>query len=313
MTRVRTLSVLGSPVLLVGLLVLGGMSLTKAQVPTKGKPIKPPAATWAVEGLTGTLSGDGSVYTNGVDSIDVTVEKTSIIGGNRKDNHFETSIRFRIPAPSGRHVSFNGVSLEYLNPNDYDFVDPDIGYPCCVFPTEAGECGVSPVANACAACSCMATFMNGASHPYVGDPTTSTYAFFLIEIHAFDKDLLTMADGEKYQLGQTGHLNDYIVMSLRYQTGDRAPVFHNIDLSKSAHLGEQSRYPFNIWITRTDGDSWIVEVGRGTERETQQFLYAEEYYYDPGRGGGRRNLWYSTLFQGGYFAFTLDLKRTSGS
>ena len=117
---------------------------------------------------------------------------------------------------------------------------------------------------------------------------------------------------ERYQLGQYGHYHDYIDMTLRYQTGSREPTYHNIDCSKSAHLGEESLNPFNIWITRTGEDAWKIEVGT---IELPQFLFVEEYYYETTQRGKKTTIdgWYSTLFAGGNFHFTFDLIRITPS
>jgi len=153
----------------------------------------------------------------------------------------------------------------------------------------------------------MQDFINNEFHPFTNG-ADSTYRYFLIGLHAFDQDILTMELGEPYQLGQYGHYHDYIVMTLRYQTGDREPAYHNIDCSKSAHLGEASIHPFNIWITRTGENTWTIDVGK---IESPQFLFLEEYYYETIQRGKKTTIdgWYSTLFAGGELHFTFELIR----
>lgn len=309
MRKVRKLSFLGILSVLTVVVFLAGISFMQAQVQAKGKPNKPAKATWAVqlpEGGT-TLSmlyGDGKGgYIDGDQNIEVTVEKNTP-GAWRKDNDFVTYIGFKISNPTGRYVNFKEVFLEYLDPSQYDFVDPDIGYPCCVFPLYNDCPGC--LSNGCAFCTCMQKFMNGADHPYTNSDD-STYRYFLIELHAFDEDILTMETNERYQLGQEGHYHDYIEMFMCYQTGDRYPTYHNIYCSKSAHLGDESEHPFNIWITRKDENTWTIDVGTINDR---QFLFLEEYYYETiTRGKKTTTERYSTLFQGGDFHFTFDLIR----
>lgn len=276
-----------------------GISLTQAQM--NAKPSRPQPATWTVQipaqmMFNGDLSGD---YIHGTGNVEVTVQKYRVRGS--LGNSFVTDIGFRISTPTERRVHFSGVSLDPLDPNDYEFVDPDLDRPCCLFPVPVSGpcCGLT--SNACSDCSCIQDFLNYAGHPYT-DVELSTYRYFLVEIDAFDKDLDLMSSGESYQLGQTGHLNDFVRVSMVYQTSDREPTYHNISLEKSAHLGEASLHPFNVWIKRTGDSRWTVEVGRA---DAPQFLFAEEWYYE--RTGKRRIVSYSTLFQGGDFYFTFDL------
>jgi hypothetical protein len=155
----------------------------------------------------------------------------------------------------------------------------------------------------------MHDFIVGYHHPYTNEAdATQNYAGFRIEIHAFDHSLTDMGIGEDYKLGQSGHEHDYLDMILGYQTEDREPTYHNIECSKSAHLGEASVHPFNIWITRKDENTWTIDVGI---EGNPQFLFIREYYYEKtGKGKGKKN-WYSTLFQGVDVHFTLDLIRTT--
>ena len=273
-------------------LFLAGISFMQAQVHiTKGNPVKPPEATWAVQiptGINPMLYCDGAgIYSGKDDNIEVTVEKNRLSGPWKKDNDFVTHIAFKISNPTDRYVDFDGVSLEYVDPSQYDFVDPDIGYPCCVFPPPYDQ---QNTCNYCAISSCMQDFMNGVVHP------SEDYAFFLIDIHAFDIDITTMDYSVPYKLGDFGHYHDYINMHINYQNQTAGPTYHNIICSKSAHKGTEGR-PFNIWITRTGEDTWRIDVGTISE---QFFFFVEEYYYDQGEA-------YSTLYQGGYFYFTFDL------
>lgn len=291
---------------------LGKVKTDKPENP--GKPDKPgkpggEKATWAVQlptlgsNIDTVLFGDDSgYYDDQYEDIEVTVEKNKLVGPWGKDNDFVTKIVFKISNPTNRYVDFDGVSLGYLDSDVYDCVDPDIGYPCCVFPLTYNPCS-GFLSNDCAECTCMQDFMNGEFHPYTNIEDL-TYRFFLIELYAFDKDILTMGLNESYLLGTYGHYHDYVEMTLRYQTGDREPTYHNIECSKSAHLGEQSIHPFNIKITKTGDNTWTVDVGT---YESQQFLFVEEYYYEQIRKN--KVEWYSTLFQGGYFHFTFDLIR----
>jgi len=319
MRKVRKLSFFGILGLITAVLFLVGISFMQAQVQiTKGKPDKPPGkpdkpgeqeVTWAVQlpvaGTEGTmLYGDGTGdYIDGENSIEITVEKNSP-GAWRKDNDFVTYIGFKISNPTDRYVDFGGVSLIQHHEGDYPSIDPDYGKPCSVFPPPYDDCGYL-----CDNCypSCMQNFINNEVHPYTNG-ADSTYRYFLIGLHAFDKDILTMENGESYLLGQYGHYHDYIEMTLRYQTGTREPTYHNIDFSKSAHLGEASVHPFNIWITRIDDDKWQIYVGT---IESPQFLFLEEYYFETKQRGKKTTIagWYSTLFAGGNFHFTFDLIR----
>jgi len=310
-------------------LFLIGMSLTQAQEvkitkgppPGKGPKPKPEEATWAVElpdkpvepdkngSIDTMLYGDGlGDYIDGKNNIEVTVEKNSP-GAWSGDNDFVTYIGFKISNLTNRYVDFDGVSLTQLHEGDYPYIDPDYGKPCSVFPPPYDGCG----GYLCDNCypSCMQDFMNKALHPYTNDEE-STYRYFIIEIHAFDKDILTMDDGESYLLGTYGHYHDYIEMTLRYQTGAREPTYHNIDCSKSAHLGEASINPFNIWITRTGENTWRIDVGINGKTIVDQFLFLEEYYYETIQRGKKNKLagWYSTLYAGGNFHFTFNLIRT---
>jgi hypothetical protein len=293
--------------------------IMQAQVQTLVKPDTPPGldkkepgeeATWAVQlpklgsSIVAMLYGDGAGdYINGEHNIEVTVEKNSP-GAWRKDNDFVTYIGFKISNPTDRHVDFEDVFLSKLHEGDYPYIDPDYGKPCSVFPSPYEGCQ-----NLCDTCDpfCMQNFINNEYHPYT-NVEESTYRYFLIELHAFDKDILTMGPGESYLLGTYGHYHDYVMMTLRYQTGDREPTYHNIECRKSAHLGEASINPFNIWITRTGEDTWRIDVGT---IEDPQFLFLEEYYYETIQRGKRTTIdgWYSTLFAGGDFYFSFELIR----
>jgi len=293
MRKIRKLGLFGILGIVTAVLFLIGISFTQAQVNIQKKPVKPPEATWAVQiptGINTMLYGDGAgIYSGKDDNIEVTVEKNRLSGPWRKDNDFVTHIAFKISnsANNYRYVDFVGVSLAYVDPSQYDFVDPDIGYPCCVFPPPYDE---QNMCNDCAYSSCMEAFMNGVFHP------SEDYAFFLIDIHAFDIDIITMDYYVPYKLGDFGHYHDYINMSINYQNQTADPTYHNIVCSKSAHKGIEGR-PFNIWITRTGEDTWQIDVGTDSE---PFFFFVEEYYYDQGEV-------YSTLYQGGYFNFTFDL------
>ena len=295
MRKIRKLSFFGILGVVIAVLFLISISFTQAQVQIQGKPVKPPDATWAVQiptGINTILYGDGAgIYSGKDDNIEVTVEKNRLSGPWKKDNDFVTHIAFKISnsANNYRYVDFDGVSLEYVDPSQYDFVDPDIGYPCCVFPLSGNPC-LGLLSNDCAECFCMQDFMNGVDHPSEG------YAFFLIDIHAFDIDITTMDHNVQYKLGDFGHYHDYINMYINYQNQTADPTYHNIICSKSAHKGTEGR-PFNIWITRTGEDTWRIDVGTISE---QFFFFVEEYYYEQGEV-------YSTLYQGGYFYFTFDL------
>ena len=316
MKKVRKLSFLGILGVVIAVLFLISISFTQSQVKIQVKPDKPPKpppepeATWAVSIPTvwdTMLFGDGYDYIDGEENIEVTVEKNSP-GAWRKDNDFVTYIGFKISNPSDRHVDFDGISLTQLHEGDYPYIDPDYGKPCSVFPFPYD--GYQFLCDACDVFS-MQGFLNGELHPYT-NTEESTYRYFIIELRAFDKDILTMENGESYLLGQEGHYHDYIDIALRYQTGDRAPTYHNIDFSKSAHLGEASLNPFNIWITRTGNNTWKIEVGK---IESPQFLFLEEYYYETSQRGKKTTIagWYSTLFAGGDFNFTFDLIRIAPS
>lgn len=316
MKKVRNMRFLGIVGVIIAVLFLMSISFTQSQVRIqKGKPVKPPPepeVTWAVQlptlesGIDTMLFGDGlEDYIDGVNNIEVTVEKNSP-GAWRKDNDFVTYIGFKISNPTGRYVDFNGVSLIKHYKEDYPYIDPDYGYPCSVFPL------VPPSsANVCDACDVlgMVNFINNEFHPYTNDADSTSYEYFIFELRAFDKDILTMDVDESYQLGTYGHYHDYIDMTLRYQTGTREPTYHNIDFSKSAHLGEASVHLFNIWITRTGENTWRIDVGT---LGLPQFLFLEEYYYETIQIRKKIKLtgWYSTFFAGGDFHFTFDLIRT---
>jgi hypothetical protein len=306
MKKVRKSHFLGVFGVLTAVLFLAGIGLMQAQVSTKGKPVKPPEANWSVLiPTTGNtmMFGDGADYINGSGNIAVTVEKNSP-GTLRQYYDFVTRIVFKISTPTTRWVNFEEISLQKLYEGDYPSIDPDYGKPCCVFP---------PPYNYCAACICdnceplcMQDFMNGAFHP------VEDYASFFIELQAFDKDILTMAVDESYKLGTSGHDHDFIVMTLAYQTGSREPTYHNIECSKSAHLGEGSLHAFNIWITRTAQDAWTVDVGIDgeTKQIVDQFLFVEEFYYETSQKGKKTaTAWYSTLFAGGNLHFSLNLRK----
>jgi hypothetical protein len=279
---------------------LAGISFVQAQGKIQKKPVKPPEANWGVSiPTTGDtmLFGDGYDYINGPDGIEVTVEKNSP-GTLRRYYDFVTVIRFKISTPTNHWVDFQGIYLQKLMEGDYPSIDPDYGKPCCVFPWPYNEYCQDCVCDDCTPI-CMQEFMNEEHHPI------AEYASFSIELHAFDKDILTMGVGDSYQLGTDGHYDDYIVMTLPYQTGDREPTYHNIDCSKSAHLGEDSIHPFNIWITRTSENTWTIDVGK---TDDPQFLFVEEYYYETvQRGKKTGTAWYSTLFAGGDLHFSFDL------
>ena len=293
MRTIRKLSFFGILGVVIAVLFLISISFIQAQAKiTKGKPVKPPEATWAVQlptGITTMLYGDGAgIYSGQDDNIEVTVKKNRLSGPWRKDNDFITYIGFKISnsANNYRYVNFDGVSLEYVDPSQYDFVDPDIGYPCCVFPPLYDQ---QDICNNCANYSCMQDFMNGEDHP------SEDYAFFSIDIHATDLDITNMDFYAPYKLGDSGHYHDYINMDINYQNQTADPTYHNIVCSKSAHKGTEGR-PFNIWITRTGEDTWRIGVGTFEPF----FFFVEEYYYEQGEV-------YSTLYQGGYFSFTFDL------
>lgn len=316
MKKIRNLRFLGIVGVIIAVVFLVSISFTQSQVRIqKGKPVKPPPepeVTWAVQlptlesGIVTMLFGDGlEDYIDGVNNIEVTVEKNSP-GAWRKDNDFVTYIGFKISNPTGRHVDFDGISLTQLHLGDYPYIDPDYGYPCSVFPYPYNV--IQTVCDECDSFG-MENFINNEFHPYTNDADSTSYEYFIFELRAFDKDILTMEPNESYQLGQYGHYHDYIGMTLRYQTGTREPTYHNIDFSKSAHLGEESRNPFRIWITRTGENAWKIEVGT---IESPQFLFLEEYYYETIQIRKKIKLtgWYSTLFAGGDFHFTFDLIRT---
>jgi len=309
MKKVRRLSFWGILAVLTVVLFLAGISLMQAQVQIQKKPVLPPESIWSVsipaeEGTN--LFGDGLDYIDGENNIEVTVKKERP-GAYRRDNDFVTSIFFKIANPTApyRHVDFNGVNLTKLVEGEYDYVEPDYGYLCCIFP---GQDVCQDICDNCLI-GCMENFLNDSFHPYTVD-ADSTYRYFIIELLAYDKDILTMDIGESYNLGQEGHYHDYFAMRLIYQTQDREPTYHNIDCCKSAHAGEESIHPFNIWITRTGEDIWTVDVGKSGN---PQMLFLEEYYYDAIKRGKKHYTltgWYSTLFAIGEFLFSFDLKRT---
>ncbi len=297
MRKIRKLSlfvILG--VVICALIFIGISSLEAQNKSSKGKPVKPPPeeeATWAVqlpaEGNT-MLYGDGTgIYSGQEENIEVTVKKNMLSGPWKKDNDFITYIGFKISnsANNYRYVDFDLVSLIYVDPSQYDYVDPDIGYPCCVFPPSYDQ---QDICNICAYDSCMQDFMNGVGHP------SEDYAFFSIDIHATDLDITNMGYHVPYKLGDFGHYHDYINMDINYQNQTADPTYHNIVCSKSAHKATEGR-PFNIWITRTEENTWKIDVGT---YEDIFFFFVEEYYYEQGEV-------YSTLYQGGEFYFTFDL------
>jgi len=236
------------------------------------------------------------------------VFQNTLVGPWKKDNDFVTHIAFKILNPTDRYVDFEGVSLTKLYEGDYDCVEPDYGKPCCRFPQPyyCGDC----VCDYCEV-GCMEGFMNTVDHPH------PDYAGFSIHIHAFDKDITTMDYNVPYQLGTAGHYHDYIQVVLGYQTGDIAPAYHNIECSKSAHLGELSLHYFNIWITRTGENTWRIDVGIDEEGNIiDQFFFLEEYYYEKSEGKGKKGKggstsYYSTLCAGGNFHFTFNLVKES--
>lgn len=324
MRKSQKISFFGILGILTAVLFLASISFMQAQVQAKGKPDKPPGkpdkpgeeeATWEVQlpilggGLPAMLYGDGEGnYSDQDKNIDVTVEKKKMSGPWKKDNDFYTRIEFKLSNPTLRYVDFEfgeGFSLQKLYEEDYPYVEPDYGKPCCTFPPPY-YCE-SCLCDSCD-CLCMQDFMNLEFHPYTNDTDpTQDYAFFAIVIEAFDQDILSMSTNEPYQLGQSGHEHDYIQLVLGYQTGNKEPTYHNIECSKSAHLGEASIHPFNIWITRTGENTWKVDVGTVG---SQQFLFLEEYYYETiTRGKKTKTEWFSTLYAGGDFYFTFYLIR----
>ena len=97
------------------------------------------------------------------------------------------------------------------------------------------------------------------------------------------------------------------IWSYAYQRADKytEPTYHNILCSKSAHRGTEGR-PFNIWITRTEENTWKIDVGTS---DNKFFFFIEDYYYEKteGRKGKSKTEFYSTLYQGGEFYFTFNL------
>lgn len=280
----------------IGISSLGANSIGEKPDKPSGKPDKPPPeeeANWAVQlptGINTMLYGDGAgIYSGQEENIEVTVKKNRLAGSWKKDNDFITHIGFKISnsANNYRYVGFDDVLLEYVDPSQYDFVDPDIGYPCCVFPSLYDQ---QNICNDCAYYTCMQAFMNGVEHP------SEDYAFFSIDIHATDLDITNMDFNVSYKLGDFGHYHDYINMDINYQNQTADPTYHNIVCSKSAHKGTEGRL-FNIWITRTGENTWKIDVGTD---EAKFFFFVEEYYYEQGEV-------YSTLYQGGNFYFTFDL------
>ena len=313
MKKVRKLSFFGILGVVIAVLFLISISFTQAQVKIqdkpegKGKPPPEPEATWAVE-LPGAetlgtmLYGDGAGdYIDGEQNIEVKVEKNKLSGPWGKDNDFVTHIAFKISNLTERYVDFEDVSLGYIDPSQYDYVDPDYGKPCCVFPPPYNN---QNTCNNCAYYTCMQGFMNEVVHP------SEDYAFFLIDIHAFDIDITNMGHNAPYKLGDFGHYHDYINMYINYQNQTADPTYHNIICSKSAHKGTAGR-PFYIWITRTGENTWTIDVGTNSD---QFFFFVEEYYYEKS-GGNKKGKGktvtevYSTLYQGGNFHFTFDLIR----
>ena len=292
MRKIRKLSLFRILGVVICALIFIGISSLEAQ--NKGK--KPPPeeeANWAVQlptGINTMLYGDGAgIYSGQEENIEVTVRKNRLSGPWKKDNDFITYIGFKISnsANNYRYVGFDDVLLAYVDPSIYDFVDPDIGYPCCVFPPLYNQ---PDICNNCASYTCMQAFMNGVNHP------SEDYAFFSIDIHATDLDITNMDPNVPYKLGDFGHYHDYINMDINYQNQTADPTYHNIVCSKSAHKGTEGRH-FNIWITRKGDNTWRIDVGIHSE---QFFFFVEEYYYKQGEV-------YSTLYQGGYFYFTFDL------
>jgi len=318
MRIIRKLSFFGILAVAIAVLFLVGISFVQAQSKTpKGKPVKPPGkpdkpgeekVTWAVQlpsfGGSGMLYGDGlRDYSSQEENIEVKVEYNKMSGTWGKDNDFVTHISFKLSNSTSNYhyVGFEGVpAFSNINPNDYDYVDPDYGKPCCVFPQQTNDV----LCNECRFSTCMNEFMVGRVHP------DTDYAFFLIDIRAFDKDILNMDFGElyRYQLGQPGHEHDYINMKINYQRSDiyTEPTYHNILCSKSAHRGMEGR-PFNIWIERIDENTWKIDVG--SPEDDTFFFFVEEYYYEKteGRKGKSKTEFYSTLYQGGEFYFTFNL------
>jgi len=295
MRKIRKLSIFGILGVVICALIFIGISSLEADSIGK-KPVKPPEANWAVQlpaagsEIDTMLYGDGTgIYSGQEENIEVTVKKNRLSGPWKKDNDFITYIGFKISnsANNYRYVDFDWVSLIEVDPSQYDFVDPDIGYPCCVFPPAYDQ---QNICNNCANSSCMQDFMNRVVHP------SEDYAFFSIDIHATDIDITNMGYNVPYKLGDFGHYHDYINMDVNYQNQTADPTYHNIVCSKSAHKGTEGR-PFNIWITRTEENTWKIDVGTD---EAIFFFFVEEYYYEQGEV-------YSTLYQGGEFYFTFDL------
>ena len=140
MRKIRKLSLFGILGIVICALIFIGISSLEAQ--NKGK--KPPPeeeANWAVQlptGINTMLYGDGAgIYSGQEENIEVTVRKNRLSGPWKKDNDFITYIGFKISnsANNYRYVDFDLVSLTEVDPSQYDYVDPDIGYPCCVFPS----------------------------------------------------------------------------------------------------------------------------------------------------------------------------------
>jgi len=282
----------------IAVLFLIGISFTQAQVKiTKGKPVKPPEATWAVQlptGINTMLYGDGLTYTNNDGDVRVKVEKgSSMVRVDRKRQIvFYYYFCFKLVNPTGRYAGFQGVDLDYAD-------SPDEG-PSGIFPGDCGDIDST---------TCMENFLNQ-KQPYSN--YDSEYEYFNLKFqvgqHSFTEGLPGYSiEGIEDMPYNTPvkfiSFSDWIKIRVQNQEDflDPSIEYHNIECDER-NYDDVYLDNMNIWITKLEENKWRISV------EGANLLFQEQYTArvtgKKGKGGTTETV--VPLEATGNFSFYID-------
>ena len=309
MKKVRKLGFLGILSALTVVLFLAGISLIQAQVPTKGKPIKPPEATWAVRiptsGSGVMFYGNAGYYENNGANIQVSVKKGSP-GAYRSYYKFVYAFDFTLANENVGTGTPPDYQVGFQNVNGlYDVSYPDEGKPHCQFPYVT-----------LGAPDCMADFLNN-THPYSDLTGEHDYQYFWTRVNVFDKDIELMGIGETYLFGSAsdpGEPGDYLEMVARYRNDCfPEPAYHDVEITRNINYWRavDEGNPLNITIERLDEAAyeiecagvWRIHILPVDNRSILGFLNVQERFCTIEK---RKTKWYYPLEAKGCFDFYID-------